>query len=1456
MATNHVIPVYYSNKGETTTRPAYQYDYGQELRLIGFKNLPAVFEMHFANSLIGEAIIQVGNNGTVAIPNACLEEKRNCFAWLFLHDASTDGETRYLINIPISSRAKPEDLEPDVNQQDAIAQAITTMNNTIASMNETRDAVEDAWDDILLAKQAVEEAQAETKNEAVDAFNNAQMAHYYAMDGTVQQKTIQEDGSITTESLLPEQLTYTDSEGQNFTHSLTSQGYAAKAAHEAGIAVNKAAAAGTSAENAAGSATAAAGSATNAANSAAAAESSKTAAAQSENRASDSAARAQAAAAQASSGSAASTQEAVDAFNNAQMAHYYAMNGVIQQKTIREDGSITTRSVLPLQQTYTDSEGNNFAHYATSQGYAEKSAHEAGIAVSKATAAANSATDAANRANDAAGSAQTATLRSRDALRYASNASSYAATAQSASQTATTKAEAAAQSATTATQKAQETTTLASAASVSAASANTAKTAAQTAKTAAESAKNDAVAAKTAAETAATNAAGSAQTAQNVANSIPAGYDAMIIISDTQPVDETHNKLWIRNHAEQEYTVPTVAELNEVINTVEESNRGLDEVRTELLNTVDSAYVRDGVAYFQHGDTTLFELTGIGGGGGGGSSVSDSVVTLSNDTGWTSKTVAQNSDVELSLTWSSLEDEMPTGNGTMRVTVNNTVKETRNNIAQGAFTVNVGSYLSPGSNNVVVAVIDSYGVSKKRNFIINAVEMRITSTFDGDVARDSEFAFPFIPYGSIEKTVHFEVDGTELPTMTVGTSGTQVSNTIPAQTHGDHILSVWFTAEIDGETVTSNVLYYDIPCIVSGTNTTVITSSFHTDSVAKYTTVIVPYVVYTPGTLVSNVTVQLNGSTVLEIENVSRNANTFTIRMDTVGSNTIAIISGGTTKTLTLTVTQSDVEAEAETQNLSLYLSSAGRSNMEANPGVWTYGTGSSQIATTFSGFNFVSDGWQADDDGLTALRVKGNATLTIPYRIFAEDFRTTGKTIEIEFATRDVRNYNDVIIDCMNAGRGLRITSQDCMIASEQTSLRTQFKEEERIRVGFVVDKRNGMRLIRCFLNGILSGVAQYPVNDDFSQISPVDITIHSANNTVDVYTIRVYDNDLTSSQMVNNWIADTQDIGLLTERFNHNNIMDAYGHIVISKLPGDLPYMILSAAELPQYKGDKKTISGSYTDPSYPGKSFTFENAQCDVQGTSSQYYTRKNYKIKFNGGFTGSNGITSSKYKMREDSIAVKTFTFKADVASSEGANNVELAIAYNDACPYKTPAQEENSAVRQGIDGFPIVIFWQNTTTGETSFLGKYNFNNDKGTEDVFGFVDGDESWEIKNNTSDRVIWKNDNFAGDDWLNDFEARYPDTDPAYTDATQLAEFASWVKSTDPTTATNSTLQSSVTYNGTTYTVDSADYRRAKFRNELGDYVEIDSALFYYIFTELFLMVDSRAKNAFPSFMGTEIE
>ena len=98
----------------------------------------------------------------------------------------------------------------------------------------------------------------------------------------------------------------------------------------------------------------------------------------------------------------------------------------------------------------------------------------------------------------------------------------------------------------------------------------------------------------------------------------------------------------------------------------------------------------------------------------------------------------------------------------------------------------------------------------------------------------------------------------------------------------------------------------------------------------------------------------------------------------------------------------------------------------------------------------------------------------------------------------------------------------------------------------------------------------------------------------------------------------------------------------------------------------------------------------------------------------------------------------------------------------------------------------------------------------------------------------------------WQNDFEARYPEDN---TNTSNLEAFISWVMSTDRDKATGTALKETVTYGDVEYTEDTSEYRLAKFRNELADHADVDSAIFYWLFTEFFLMVDSRAKNAFPT-------
>ena len=933
--------------------------------------------------------------------------------------------------------------------------------------------------------------------------------------------------------------------------------------------------------------------------------------------------------------------------------------------------------------------------------------------------------------------------------------------------------------------------------------------------------------------------------------------DDLLLIDSEQ---ETYNiKMLTIRQAALSMVQDEVNKMNSAIKNIDSAVAGVQDNVSDLsesvrknalalLEKVDGAYVGDdGCLYLTADDAVvvgpLGPFAGTGGGSGGGSG-NNATLTLTNTSGWLAATVAQNSSCVIKANWSSLENDFSTGAGTLTLRVNGSTKTTRS-VDQGDISIDVKDFLNSGSNSVKLTITDVYGNNRTINFSITVVSVSLSSTFDETVIFTGAIAFTYIPVGNIEKTVHFILDGREIDTAVTSVSGRQQSYLIPAQTHGTHALQVYFTCDVDGNEIRSNELYYEIICAVDGDMHPAIASNYRESEVVQYTSIPITYRVYDPSNMTTEVKQYANDELV-STQTVDRTEQTWTYRADKTGSLNLRIDADNgyatASKSWDISVTESNIDVSAETEDLSLYLSSYGRSNNEENPGVWSY----KDIAATFTNFNFVSDGWQMDKDKISVLRVAGDARLEIPLKIFEKDFRSTGKTIELEFSTGEVMDYDAVILSCMSGGRGIELTAQRATMKSEQSEIFTSYKEDEHIRIAFVVEKRSENRLIQCYINGIMSGAVQYPTDDDFSQQSPVNISIGSNDCALNLYCIRVYDNNLTRYQLLDNWVADSQNVDDLLARNARNDLFDAYGSIVIDKLPNTLPYLVITAGELPTYKGDKKIVSGYYVDPQHPERSFTFENAEIDVQGTSSAGYERKNFKIKFKAGFV-INGKTVETYALRGDteSVPTNTFTFKADVASSEGANNVELVRLYDDICPYKTPPQERDSRVRQGIDGFPIVIFQDDGKN--VTFIGKYNFNNDKGTEEVYGLSVGDESWEIRNNTSSRVNWKSADYTGTDWLNDFEGRYPDgnTDPA-----NLAALAEWIVSTDRSVATDRALGSAVKYEGKTYTRDTAEYRLAKFRNEVTEHFEKDALLFNYLFTELFLMVDNRAKNAFPTF------
>lgn len=736
------------------------------------------------------------------------------------------------------------------------------------------------------------------------------------------------------------------------------------------------------------------------------------------------------------------------------------------------------------------------------------------------------------------------------------------------------------------------------------------------------------------------------------------------------------------------------------------------------------------------------------------------------------------------------------------------------------YTIDVSKYLTDGTNDVKFTIDNAE--QSKRNYVyeVQMVNLKVLSDFDYTAAYNGIIPFTYTPIGNILKTVHILMDGEEIHSEKTEVNNRQLSFEIPAQSHGAHTLEVYLTATIQDIALESERLKYSVICIEEGNDTPIIACNMERVEMNQYESVTIPFVVYDPLNNPADITLRVNNS-VVATRQVDRTQQTWIYKALEVGGGMMEIKCRTISKSLSLTVNESIITSKAETQNLELFLTSQGRSNQDANKETWE----NNGIKVAFEGMNYTTNGWVVDPDGNTALRLSGGATMEIPLQLFAKDIRQTGKTIELEFAVRQITDYTSVVLSCLQGGIGLELTPNTIMLTSEQSSMETKYKEDERVRVSFVIEKRANNRLMQIYINGIKSQSIQYPDNDGFMQAAPVGITANSATATLDIYNIRVYSNNLKSQQLLDNYIADLDDIEKKMAIFKRNQVYDTYGNLSYNALLEQIPCLTITG-ELSQYKGDKKTVNIEYVDKNHPEKSFTADDVVLNVQGTSSQYYPRKNYKGQFKKGFNMTeSGKHEDAFTLDENAVLpAVNFCWKADFAESSGTHNTGLANYIGwmlKEAGILTEPQKKNGLIRTTVYGEPCLIFHR-ASAGETpQFIGKYNFNTDKSAENTFGFADGDESWEFLNNTSDRSLFLSADFEGDAWKNDFEGRYPDGNE---DISKMKEVFAWV----------------VSCKGN---VD-------KFKSELEQYFDKKTILFYYLITLVFGMVDQRAKNQFLTF------
>lgn len=957
-----------------------------------------------------------------------------------------------------------------------------------------------------------------------------------------------------------------------------------------------------------------------------------------------------------------------------------------------------------------------------------------------------------------------------------------------------------------------------------------------------------------------------------------------------------------------------------------EAVRAIGEDTNNLRNSLQqfiNADAVDGLLY----ENNMLQLTAsgmpvgdpvevVGGSGGGGGTGTSIIIRVKNEMGSTALSVPDGSPVQLKFSFTSTEDDIPTGDGTCNIQVDG-VQKASFGIKQGSNIVDVKDYVRPGSNNVRVTCMDQYGDSRSLVYTVTIIELRITSIFDCTAPFETDITFKYTPYGLIEKDIHFVVDGKEVAKTTITASGKQATQILPAMSHGVHKLDVYMTTDINGEDVESNHLLYDVMCLEDGKTDALLSSVFTETETVQGNLISIPYVIYDPSSLTATIQLIVThmkggeeveySNTTITVDRAQQFWNTrqypqgkvkFTIQYNYNWNEQYQQYLKNVSKSYTVQVNEPDIDVEPVTNDLELLLTSAGRSNQETNPATWTY----QGITTTFENFNWKSNGWITDEiTGDTYLRLTGDAKATINFMPFERDFREFGKTIEFEFAVRNVNNRNAKVISCYSDGIGFEATADTAFLKSEAEKVSCNYKDEERLRIGFSVERvKDGTRFISIYLDGVLSGITRYSETDNFQQKHPVKISLGSSYCGLDIYSVRIYSTALNYQQMLDNYVYDMSDPVQKVDIYSNNDIYDEYtGLLSYKKLKQKVP-TVTFIGKMPTYKGDKKknSVRMIFEHPDHPELNFDEILAQIDVQGTSSAGYVRKNWKVK-----------TTKKYVHMIGELPAKVFCLKVDYAEATGTHNTQNAnlieTFYDKPVP---PMNEENfpasmtdeekeelSKVRTTITGFPIVIFEldtddmdliQNITMNElegrtdVKFSSKGNFNYDKDAENVFAFNDNYdvECWEFAKNEDPQSFltpWP------ETPLDYWEARYhpklselEDLQDAKNDAaakelgdemlTRFKKMYEWVHSTargeynGRPQASGARLVDAngneITYvdkvNKQSFTHDTDEYRLAKFRDEFEQYFDLDYTAIYYVYTFFALMVDQRAKNMFLTF------
>lgn len=746
--------------------------------------------------------------------------------------------------------------------------------------------------------------------------------------------------------------------------------------------------------------------------------------------------------------------------------------------------------------------------------------------------------------------------------------------------------------------------------------------------------------------------------------------------------------------------------------------------------------------------------------------------------------------------------------------------------------MNIDNYLSIGVNNIAIMLRGrATGASRTIIATYTVVVLNLSSTFQIARSIESNTAFDvtYTVAGDSDKVVEFYIDGVMKHNPTVSSLepvATKIQR-LSGLEAGKHTLQMLAKMQIGDTLFRSNLLYYEFVVKGSELTTTVIAETFpNTQDVfagaipglsgEQYVIKTINWAYYSSDVSMLNATIQwrLYTESGDETPIATRTADVVQAETDVApeplqfmpteyGSyNLQALINGTVIGNYTIAVIQNTAGILEPTDGLTMKLSGLGRDNSEPN-----------NIKTSWTDRGFTTEffnvAWNANSGwSHNALVLDNGATARIDNKPFASEIApqtNNGCAFEISFRTFKVKDDDAVVLRIgALGGASLVITSQQAVLTSHAgRQIVSRFKSEEDIKIAFVVYPNRGTdyaRKVFVYNNGVMSGVINYELSDDFnigsledtsSTVGMIELGNADGDAGIRVYSIRTYSNFINMYEELNNYFIDSGED--LQNLVNDNDIYAMGTKIIdVDKLEGTITTVKFTGPlnQLINQGSGKHTATCAMevSSPSNSKINMSCALAQVSNAGQSTLDKPVPSFHVKLdkNGNVCydrDGNLLSKNRWAFREGNVPEKKFRLQANYMDSSGCHNGAFFRMFNEIAPkvrignqlvLRMPAEafasDQYPTVMRNLygddpsgsgwkfpynmhmtpDSIPCVVVWRPDNNSAYRFLGQYVIMEEKkanyanGMHSIYSGLDADgnpDPFGFKSSKSGTRIWDN-------------------------------------------------------------------------------------------------------------------